>query len=112
MSTTMSPTFVRTPGGSTDGAGHATDTQLYVISTHKVRARDGKPPFRWVPYGVEHAWQPGSRRTLCGQWTSGWTVFWERPFSATPTTACQECIEASLPAASRRRLDPPKSNVA
>jgi hypothetical protein len=106
MSSTLSPTLVRTPGGSSDGAESAIDTQLYVISTHKVRARSGRPPYRWVPYGIEHAWQPGARRTLCGQWTSGWTVFWERPFSATPTSACSACIEASLPAASRRRLDP------
>jgi hypothetical protein len=80
--------------------------ELYVIATHKVRDRNGKPPFSWVPYGVEHAWQPGARRTLCGQWTSGWTVFWERRFSASPATACPDCIEASLPEASRSRLDP------
>jgi hypothetical protein len=80
--------------------------ELYVIATHKVRDRNGKPPFSWVPYGVEHAWQPGARRTLCGQWTSGWTVFWEKRFSATPSTACPDCIEASLPDASRKRLDP------
>jgi hypothetical protein len=76
-----------------------------VISTHKVRDRSGKPPHRWVPYGAEHAWRPGTQRTLCGQWTSGWTVFWERKFSATPHAACQECVEASLPDESRRRLD-------
>jgi hypothetical protein len=79
---------------------------LYVISTHKVRDRSGTPPLPWVPYGVEHAWQPGAHRTLCGQWTSGWTVFWERRFSAAPAAACQGCIEASLPDESRRRLDP------
>jgi hypothetical protein len=101
-----SSTLVRGPGGPTDGAERAGDTQLYVISTHKVRDRTGKPPYRWVPYGVEHAWQAGSHRTLCGEWTSGWTVFWERQFRATPSTACHACIEASLPDASRRRLDP------
>ena len=84
----------------------AVDTTLYVISTHKVRDRGGKPPFSWMPYGVEHAWQPGAHRTLCGEWTSGWTVFWERRFSAKPHTACHACVEASLPDASRRRLDP------
>lgn len=99
------PTLVRGPGGPARGAERAADTQLYVISTHKVRDRNGKPPYRWVPYGVEHAWRPGTHRTLCGQWTSGWTVFWERQFSATPSAACQDCVEASLPDESRRRLD-------
>jgi hypothetical protein len=106
MSSTLSPTSVRVAGGSSRGAERTDDQQLFVIATHKVRARDGKPPFRWVPYGVEHAWPPGARRTLCGEWTSGWTVFWERKFSAGPSTACPACIEASLPDASRRRLDP------
>ena len=105
MSTsTLSPPVVR-PSDDPRGAESAADT-LYVISTHKVRDRSGTPPYRWVPYGVEHAWQPGAHRTLCGQWTSGWTVFWERRFSANPPSACQECIEASLPVESRRRLDP------
>lgn len=96
MSSTLSPTLPRVAGKN---------EQLFVISTHKVRDKGGKPPFAWVPYGVEHAWQPGARRTLCGQWTSGWTVFWERKFSATPSTACTSCVEASLPENSRRRLD-------
>jgi hypothetical protein len=100
MSSTLSPTLVRT----TDGPARKNE-ELFVISTHKVRDKNGKPPFAWVPYGVEHAWQPGARRTLCGQWTSGWTVFWERRFSATPSTACPSCIEASLPENARRRLD-------
>lgn len=94
MSSTLSPTLPRVAG-----------EQLFVISTHKVRDKSGTPPFAWVPYGVEHAWQPGARRTLCGQWTSGWTVFWEKKFSATPSTACPACVEASLPENSRRRLD-------
>ena len=98
-----SSTLVRGPGGPVGGEQPA---ELYVISTHKVRDRSGKPPYSWVPYGVEHAWQPGTHRTLCGQWTSGWTVFWERRFSATPSSACQACIEASLPELSRLRLDP------
>jgi hypothetical protein len=78
---------------------------FYVTSTHKVRDRDGTPPYEWVPYGLQHAWHPGAQRTLCGLWTSGWTVFWERHFSASPPTVCQECVEASLPDDSRRRLD-------
>ena len=82
------------------------EAQLYVISTHKVRERGGEPPHSWVPYGMQHAWRPGARRTLCGEWTTGWTVFWERRFSAGPAAACPACVEASLPAASRRRLDP------
>jgi hypothetical protein len=106
MSSTLSPTLARAPGAPTHGAERPLDQQLFVISTHKVRDRTGTPPFGWVPYGVEHAWQPGARRTLCGQWTSGWTVFWDRKFTATPSTACPACVEASLPAASRRRLDP------
>ena len=81
------------------------DPSTLVISTHKVRDRIGPPPHRWLPYGLEHAWQPGSHRTLCGLWTSGWTVFWERKFSAAPANACPDCVEASLPEASRSRLD-------
>jgi hypothetical protein len=109
MSTsTMSP-----PPGQTvndqPAAAQGTET-LYVIATHKVRDRDGSAPHQWVPYGPEHAWQPGAHRTLCGQWTSGWTVFWERRFSATAGSACHDCIEASLPEESRRRLDPHRSS--
>ena len=102
---TMSSPITRAPHDPARGAEQAADA-LYVISTHKVRDRRGQPPYRWVPYGLEHAWPPGAHRTLCGQWTSGWTVFWERQFSAGPAAACPECIEASLPDESRRRLDP------
>jgi hypothetical protein len=109
MSTsTLPPSAVRAPDDQARGAEGVADA-LYVISTHKVRDRSGTLPYRWKPYGLEHAWQPGAHRTLCGQWTSGWTVFWERRFSATPATACQGCIEASLPDESRRRLDPVRS---
>src|SRR5689334_7840335 len=53
MSTsTLSPPVVRAPDGSR-GAEGAVDS-LYVISTHKVRDRSGTPPYRWVPYGLEH----------------------------------------------------------
>jgi hypothetical protein len=101
---TMSPPPVQ---AANDHAAGAESTEpRYVISTHKVRDRDGTPPQQWIPYGVEHAWQPGAHRTLCGQWTSGWTVFWERRFSATAASACHDCIEAGLPDESRRRLDP------
>jgi hypothetical protein len=79
---------------------------LFVVSVHKVRDRSGAPPLAWVPYGLEHAWRPGSRQTLCGQWTSGWNVFWELPFSAQHGAPCRACVEASLPAESRRRLAP------
>jgi len=85
----------------------AATNQLFVVSTHKVRERTGTPPLRWVPYGIEHAWRPGSRKTLCGEWISGWTVFWELPFAPQHTESCRACIEASLPAESRRRLAPP-----
>lgn len=96
MTSTLTPTF-GSPGET---------AQLYVTATHKVRDQSGKPPFGWVPYGVQHAWQAGSRRTLCGEWTSGWTVFWDRAFAATTHESCAACVEASLPEASRRRLDP------
>jgi hypothetical protein len=84
----------------------APDAVLYVIATHRVRDRSGPPPFSWTPYGLQHAWRPGERRTLCGEWASGWTVFWDRHFAAGPATACQRCVEASLPEESRSRLDP------
>jgi len=79
-------------------------TCLYVVATHKVRDRGNEHD--WVPYGVQHAWEPGTRRTLCGEWTTGWTVFWDRTFSARPSAACPGCVEATLPEESRRRLDP------
>jgi hypothetical protein len=79
--------------------------ELFVVATHKVRDRSGNAPNRWLPYGTEHAWEPGSRRTLCGEWTTGWTVFWDRRFSARPAAACSACVEATLPEESRRRLD-------
>ena len=56
----------------------------------------------------QHAWRPGERRTLCGEWTVGWTVFWERAFSGRPgpgSPTCPACVEATLPEASRLRLD-------
>jgi hypothetical protein len=86
--------------------GRPSGLEIFVVSTHKVRDRAGGVPYRWLPYGVEHAWEPGTRRTLCGEWTCGWTVFWDRPFSTRRATACPACVEATLPAESRRRLDP------
>lgn len=86
-------------------SGPAPGADVYVISTHKVRERTGEPPYDWVPYGTQHAWRPGAQRTLCGEWTAGWTVFWELRFSAAAQPSCSGCIEASLPEASRRRLD-------
>ena len=79
--------------------------ELFVVATHKVRDRSSGVPHSWIPYGVQHAWAPGDRKTLCGEWTSGWTVFWERSFSARPAESCPACVEATLPAESRRRLD-------
>ena len=75
---------------------------LFVVSTHKVRDRATSD---WIPYGDQHAWRAGTRRTLCGEWTAGWTVFWDRRFSARPATACGACVEATLPEESRHRLD-------
>lgn len=83
----------------------AAQREIFVTSTHKVRDRDSGVPHQWLPYGTEHAWEPGSRHTLCGEWTNGWTVFWDRPFSARARAACPRCIEATLPAEARRRLD-------
>jgi hypothetical protein len=88
------------------GTGSLPAPSLFVIAMHKVRDRSASAPNQWIPYGTEHAWTPGTRRTLCGEWTSGWTVFWDRPFSARPASACAGCVEATLPEASRRRLDP------
>jgi hypothetical protein len=79
--------------------------ELFVVATHKVRDRDSGVPHQWLPYGVQHAWAPGSRQTLCGEWISGWEVFWDRPFSARPSAACPACVEATLPEEARRRLD-------
>ena len=76
---------------------------LFVVSTHKVRDRGSDHD--WLPYGAQHAWRAGTRRTLCGEWTSGWTVFWDRPFTARTAGACPGCVEATLPEESRRRLD-------
>jgi hypothetical protein len=84
---------------------HAPARELFVVATHKVRDRSGGTPNSWLPYGTEHAWEPGTRRTLCGEWITGWTVFWDRHFSARPTAACAACVEATLPEASRLRLD-------
>lgn len=84
----------------------ATVEDMFVVATHKVRDPADPGPGHWVPYGVEHAWRPGTRRTLCGEFTNGWTVFWERQFTARSTASCSSCVEMTLPEASRRRLDP------
>jgi hypothetical protein len=90
---------------ATPSAPSRVSADLYVVATHKVRDRSAGGSHAWLPYGTEHAWRPGTRRTLCGEWISGWTVFWERPFSARPAAACPRCIEETLPEESRRRLD-------
>ncbi len=82
----------------------ADSRDLFVVTTHKVRDRGTGVPQAWVP-DHQHAWTTGSRRTLCGEWISGWTVFWERSFSARPASACPRCVEETLPEESRRRLD-------
>jgi hypothetical protein len=84
---------------------HHEQPELFVVATHKVRDRESGAPHQWLPYGVQHAWTPGSRRTLCGEWINGWEVFWDRPFSARPSTVCPACVEATLPEEARRRLD-------
>ena len=87
-------------------ASRTAQEDLFVVATHKVRDRSGgAAPNTWLPYGAQHAWRPGSRQTLCGQYMNGWTVFWERQFCARPAAACPSCVEATLPEASRLRLD-------
>ncbi len=54
--------------------GVAACEALFVVATHKVRDAAASGPGHWVPYGTEHAWRPGTRRTLCGEFTNGWTV--------------------------------------
>ena len=90
---------------TTGPASPPATTDLYVVATHKVRDRSAGARHTWLPYGTEHAWSPGTRRTLCGEWISGWTVFWERRFSARPAASCPRCVEETLPEESRRRLD-------
>lgn len=90
---------------TTPGKTRLPQRELFVVAIHKVRDRSGGAPNRWIPYGTEHAWEPGTRRTLCGEWINGWTVFWDRHFSARPAAACAACVEATLPEASRSRLD-------
>ena len=80
--------------------------ELYVVATHKVRDRSTMAPQGWLPYGLQHAWRAGTRATLCGQFISGWTVFWERSFSARSTESCPDCVESTLPEAARARLAP------
>ena len=80
--------------------------ELYVVATHKVRDRSTMAPQGWLPYGLQHAWRAGTRSTLCGQFISGWTVFWERSFSARSTESCPDCVESTLPEAARARLAP------
>jgi len=87
-------------------ASRTSADDLFVVATHKVRDRaPDAAPNTWLPYGTQHAWRAGSRQTLCGEWMNGWTVFWERQFSARPSAACPSCVEATLPEASRLRLD-------
>ena len=113
-STVRTPTRVPAPSRPVDAASlpvpptsaaPAADT-LYVVATHKVRERTGPAPRGWVPYGVQHAWRAGTRRTLCGEWTAGWDVFWDRRFATTSASSCRACIEASLPEEARHRLAP------
>ena len=105
----MTTTTSRATSSATSRMGSGTAggcaAGLFVITEHKVRDRSPGGAHDWVPYGAQHAWRPGERRALCGEWTAGWTVFWERPFSARRPSACPGCVEATLPEASRRRLD-------
>ncbi len=106
---TPTPTITTPTARASRPAGpaacRATTAMRLVVSTHKVRDRTTPTSSQWLPYGTQHAWEPGTRRTLCGQYISGWTVFWERPFSARPSAACPACVEMTLPEAARRRLD-------
>jgi hypothetical protein len=99
-----------TPGGGS-GVSPTPRSPFLVVAMHKVRDRSAAVPWRWLPYGVEHAWRPGSRTTLCGQWMGDWPVFWERSFVVTTPEACPDCVEATLPPDSRSRLDPRRPAV-
>lgn len=103
----MTPTVTldRSEEKTRSHTSHQSRRELFVVAVHKVRDRSGGAPNCWLPYGTEHAWEPGTRRTLCGEWTTGWTVFWDRHFSARPAAVCGACVEATLPEASRSRLD-------
>ena len=100
------PTGARPAAARPAAPSPAPAGELYVVATHKVRERSARGPQSWVPYGRQHAWQAGTRSTLCGQFIAGWTVFWERPFAARSGEACPDCVEATLPAAARARLAP------
>ncbi len=106
--TLTSPTLTAsaTAASASRSPGGPALADLVVVTTHKVRDRSAGVPMCWLPYGTEHAWRPGMRQSLCGEWTSGWTVFWERAFAAAAPASCPDCVEASLPEESRRRLDP------
>jgi hypothetical protein len=108
----MTPTLTITRPGVAGAArpaspscGAVTASTRLVVSTHKVRDRTTPVSSQWLPYGTQHAWEPGTRRTLCGEFINGWTVFWELTFSARPAAACPACVELTLPEASRLRLD-------
>ncbi len=100
-------TVTSIPGalGGEGSPGRNVGAELFVVATHKVRGGAGGPG-EWSPYGVQHAWRPGTRQTLCGEYTNGWTVFWERHFNARTAASCAGCVEMTLPAESRARLDP------
>jgi len=108
----MTPTLTMTKPGCAAASGASVPAPSrvapavrLVVSTHKVRDRSTPASCEWIPYGTQHAWEPGTRTTLCGEFTNGWTVFWERTFSARPAAACPACVEMTLPEASRQRLD-------
>jgi hypothetical protein len=102
----MSVTLTAVPRQAGGATNRSRAGETFVVSTHKVRNADSCAAFAWLPYGTQHAWRAGTRRTLCGEVMAGWTVFWERSFTARETTACAGCVEMTLPEESRRRLDP------
>jgi hypothetical protein len=91
--------------------GAASAAGTVVVSSHKVRDADPAARYAWLPYGTQHGWRPGTRRTLCGELMTGWEVFWERRFTGREGTACAGCVEMSLPEVARRRLDPRQGSV-
>jgi len=107
----MTFTLTAVPTQATGSAHRLRADETFVVSTHKVRTTDPRAAFTWLPYGTQHAWRAGTRRTLCGEVMSGWTVFWERAFTARESTACPGCVEMTLPEESRRRLDPRRQDV-
>jgi len=65
--------------------------RFYVRSPHKVGAFGDERP-----YGMQHARQPGSAFTECGERALTWPLFWDRPFQPRLECVCRACINSVL----------------